>query len=99
MFIIYLLNIVRYEIKEEHTVVDITIAKEFRGKKLAPLFLSKTAKEYFNEFKKPIIAYIKKENVPSIKSFEKAGYYFYKEEQLNGVNSFIYKLEKNDSIR
>lgn len=92
-------GIVRYEVKEEHAVVGITIAKEFRGRKLASLFLSKTAKEYFNEFKKPIIAYIKKENIPSVKSFKKAGYHFYKEELFNGVDSFIYKLERDDTIR
>jgi hypothetical protein len=85
---------VRYELKEKHTVVGITIAKEFRGQKLAPLFLIKTAKEYFLEFEKPILAYIKKENTPSVKSFEKAGYHFYKEEPFNEIDSFIYKLEK-----
>ncbi|WP_431165300.1 UDP-2,4-diacetamido-2,4,6-trideoxy-beta-L-altropyranose hydrolase [Tenacibaculum halocynthiae] len=92
-------GMVRYEVKEEYTVVGITIAKKYRGKKLAHLFLKKSAKEYFKVLKKPILAYIKKENIASVKSFEKSGYKPYKEELYNGINSFIYKLEKNDSIR
>ncbi|MFL0093353.1 UDP-2,4-diacetamido-2,4,6-trideoxy-beta-L-altropyranose hydrolase [Tenacibaculum maritimum] len=75
-------GMVRYEIKEEYTIVGITMNKKFRGKKLAPLFLVKTAKEYFYKSEKPILAYIKKGNTPSIKSFEKAGYQFYKEERF-----------------
>ena len=87
-------GMVRYEREEHHTVVGITIAKEFRGRKLAPLFLIKAAKEYFHEFEKPILAYIKKENTPSVKSFKKAGYQLYKEESFNEIDSYIYKLEK-----
>lgn len=87
-------GMVRYEREEHHSVVGITIAEEFRGRKLAPLFLIKTAKKYFHKFEKPILAYIKKENTPSIKSFKKAGYQLYKEESFNEIDSYIYKLEK-----
>ncbi|WBX74532.1 UDP-2,4-diacetamido-2,4,6-trideoxy-beta-L-altropyranose hydrolase [Tenacibaculum pacificus] len=87
-------GMVRYEVKEENAVIGITIAKEFRGNKLASLFLSKTAKEYFQLFEKPIFAYIKKENKASIKAFKKAKYLLYKEEKINNIDSFIYKLQK-----
>ncbi|WP_435262772.1 GNAT family N-acetyltransferase [Tenacibaculum sp. nBUS_03] len=92
------IGLVRFDIKEENTTVGITLDKNFRGKKLASKLLSEASKIYFKELKKPIVAYIKKENIASIKSFEKSGYKFYKEEQYNGINSFIYKLEKNDSL-
>ncbi|MCW3077280.1 MAG: hypothetical protein JWO32_1889 [Bacteroidetes bacterium] len=79
---------VRIEIKENENIVGITVAPEFRGKKLAPLFLQK-ASDYF--FKKHpgtnITAYIKIENTPSIKSFEKAGYIFKEEGNFFGSKS------------
>ena len=36
---------------------------------------------------------IKKENIASVKSFEKAGYTFYSKEKVNNIDSYIYKLE------
>jgi UDP-2,4-diacetamido-2,4,6-trideoxy-beta-L-altropyranose hydrolase len=85
-------GMIRYDIGEENAVVGILIGKSFRGKGLASDFLRDTAKLYFNESQKPILAYIKKENVASVKSFEKADYKKEKEEIIHGCESFIYKL-------
>ncbi|MGG6231418.1 GNAT family N-acetyltransferase [Tenacibaculum sp. SDUM215027] len=87
------IGLVRYEIGEENTIVSISIDKNFRGKKLAPSLLKESSKSYFKKSKKPILAYIKKENIASVKSFEKAGYTFYLEEKANNIDSYIYKLE------
>ncbi|WP_120186793.1 GNAT family N-acetyltransferase [Tenacibaculum lutimaris] len=87
------IGLVRYEVGEENTIVSISIDKNFRGKKLAPSLLKEAAISYFKTNKKPILAYIKKENIASVKSFEKAGYTFYSKEKVNNIDSYIYKLE------
>ncbi|QXP73887.1 GNAT family N-acetyltransferase [Tenacibaculum sp. HL-MS23] len=87
-------GLIRFDIMEENSTIGITLDKNFRGKKLAQILLIEAAKKYFKEFKKPILAYIKKENVASVKSFEKAGYNYYKQEKINNIDSYVYKLEK-----
>lgn len=91
-------GMVRFEVKNDHSVVGITLSKEYRGRGLASLFLIKTAKRYFIEFEKPIFAYIKEDNMPSIRVFESAGYTFFKKDKIQGVKSFIYKLGKDENI-
>lgn len=86
-------GVVRYEIKEDHAVIGVLVAENFRGKKLAPSFLSESAKYYFKQNHLPIFAYIKEENTASIKAFESAGYCFYKKENVKKTASFVYKLE------
>ena len=44
----------------------------------------------------PILAYIKKENKASTKAFENANYTYFKDENVKGSTSFVYKLEKQD---
>jgi len=100
LFLIVLFNnesagIVRYEMNDKYATVGVLIAKKFRGKKLASYFLRESAKKYFKQNHLPIFAYIKKDNKASIKSFENSGYSFYKEENVKGKPSLIYKLEKN----
>ena len=92
-------GLVRFDIKEENTTIGITLDKNFRGKKLAPKLLTEASKIYFKDFTNPILAYIKKENIASVKSFEKAGFAYYKEEKVNNIDSYVYKLEQHDTIR
>jgi RimJ/RimL family protein N-acetyltransferase len=104
LFLIGLVNdnpagILRYEIKDDHAVVGVLVSKEYRGQKLASEFLIASATLFFKEQKKPVLAYIKKENIASIKSFEKAGYHYFREEAVSGHNSFVYKLDRKDVIR
>lgn len=87
-------GIVRYEIGIEKTIVGVIVNSKFRGKGLASFFLSDTAELYFEKNEKPIFAYIKKENIGSKRSFEKANYVFLKEEITHGFNSYVYKKEK-----
>lgn len=89
-------GLVRYTIHNEHTVVGISISKQFRGKQLAARFLVESAKEYFKTNALPIFAYIKKQNIASVKSFENAGYMFLKETKVNDHDSVIYQLEKKE---
>lgn len=104
IFLIALVNdipagVVRYEIGHEHSLVGILVAKEFRGQKLAADFLINSATYYFNICALPVLAYIKAENKASIKSFENAGYTYFKDEKMNEISSFVYKLEKRDVKR
>jgi len=85
---------VRFSIKKDYAVIGIAIINKFRGKGLAQKILNIAAKEYFKENKLPIYAYIKKTNLPSVKSFEKTGFTFYKNEIVNETESLIYKKEK-----
>lgn len=90
-------GLVRYSIEENNAVVGISISKPFRGKQLAPRFLIDSAKQYFKTNALPIFAYIKKENIASIKSFKNAGYVYLKDTEVKGYDSKIYQLEKKES--
>lgn len=92
-------GVVRYEINDENSVVGIVVSKAYRGQGLAPSFLKEAATYYFKRFDKPIYAYIKKENLASIKSFEKARYKYFKDKIIKGNLSFVYKLKKSDAER
>ena len=101
LFLIALVNnkpagVVRYEIHKEHSIVGIMVSKEFRGQNLASEFLIKSAENYFSQYALPVLAYIKKDNTASLNSFCKAGYKHFKDESINGIISFVYKLEKQD---
>ncbi len=89
-------GMIRYDVLEDHAVVGVSVAEQFRGKGLAPEFLKGTAKLYFERNRMPVEAFIKTHNQASIRSFEKAGYKKTREEKVHGADSFIYKLEKHD---
>lgn len=100
LFLIVLVNnnpagVVRYEVEKDKTVVGILVSKKYRGQGLSYSILVQSSKIYFNTYKNPIFAHIKKENIASIKSFQNAGYLLFKEEKINNIESYIYKLEKN----
>jgi len=84
---------VRFDIEDEinEAVIGISLEKSTRGLGLAPFVLNK-AVEKFLETKnvKLIRAYIKEENTSSIKSFEKAGFRFFKDLLIKGNKSKLY---------
>lgn len=90
--------VIRMEKQAEYTVIGISVSKEFRGKKLATSFLIKSAKYYFKQNSLPILAYIKLGNIPSIRSFEGAGFKRYKEDIHLGIPSVVYKLTNHDLV-
>lgn len=84
---------VRIDNKSEENVIGITVAPEFRGKKLATPMLIAATKEYFKIFPNRIItAYIKKTNEASLKSFIGAG--FTVRDEGNYFGEWSYKLNK-----
>ena len=86
------ISLVRFDIGTEYTTVGVMIAKEARGNGFAPKVLKLGAVEYFKENKKTVLAFIKKENIASVKSFKKAGFVQKGEENVKNIPSFVYEL-------
>ena len=92
-------GLVRFEHDKNHSIVGLLISKPHRGKGLAAQILKKSAIVYFESKLSPILAYIKVDNIASIKAFEKANYRFFKDDTIEGNSSFVYKLERQDVTR
>lgn len=88
-------GMIRFDISEKHTIINIIIDKNFRGKKMAPIFLLDCCKYYFEENSKPLLAYIKSNNLASIQAFKKANFAFLKLEIVNNIESQIFKKEND----
>jgi len=76
--------------------IGINIAPAQRGKKLADKFLKQACAAFFAERDDQVDAYIKKENAPSIRSFERAGFKYAEELEINGYAALKYKLNKDE---
>ncbi len=86
---------VRFSFEDQNAVIGVSIVEKYRGKRLGSLVLKKAISTYSESFQMPIYAYIKQENTSSVKSFERAGFSFFRNEIVQGVNSFVYKIEIN----
>lgn len=85
-------GLIRFDKDKTSTVIGIMMGKEFRGKGLSSTFLRLACEAYFTTHDDTeVIAYIKKENLASIKSFEKAGFKTFKEEKIHGTDSLVLK--------
>ncbi len=83
---------IRLQKEEENIyIIGISIAKEYRGKGYA-VELLKLSSNFFlsNNIDQTIYAYIKSNNIASIKSFLKAGFVFEKELIFNNSKSVLY---------
>lgn len=87
---------IRYEISDDKAVVSISITKNFRVEKLASKILADSAAILFRNREKieRVFAYIRKENIASLRAFEKAGYIFEKSLNINNENYKLYILSK-----
>lgn len=87
---------VRIDNKASENVIGITVAPEFRGRKLATPMLIAATNEYFKLFPGNVIsAYIKKTNEASLKSFVGAGFKVLDEDNYFG--EWSYKLNKRSN--
>ncbi len=87
-------GLVRFDKNENNTVIGISIDKKFRGRKLASKFLIKCCETYTELSDNIITAFIKKENVGSVRSFENAGFVFQRELKINKMDSYEYVFSK-----
>ena len=85
--------LIRYDVSNINTSVGITVSIEYRGKGLSSQMLKESALLYFSQFKNPLLAYIKPENIASIKSFEKAGYVYIRDEMVSNQKALVYKKD------
>ena len=81
-------GMVRFDNLEDHVVIGINIAPDQRGKSYASRILSKAVKHRRSEM--PVYAYIKEDNIASVKSFTRAGFQFKKKLLYNNINSVLY---------
>lgn len=83
-----------YDHSEQAFIIGISIDVKYRGRKLAITFLKKTCNKFIEFSNKPIIAYIKEDNIASVKAFENAGFKLKSEVIIHGNESFKYVYEK-----
>ena len=88
-------GLIRFDMNNGTATIGVSIDKEFRGKGLGAEIINLGVQSYFKENDFPILASIKKVNMASVKSFEKAGFQYFKDELLGGVDSVVYQLKKN----
>lgn len=78
----------------EETIIGITVSPEYRGKGLGVKMIQSACEKYLRERNdEKITAYIKNENVASIKAFQKAGFVYKGEGQWNNISCKILILE------
>lgn len=71
---------IRFDKIKDATEISITINPKYRNQGIGSLALCKSSNIYTNNFGvKQLIAKLKKENIASLKAFEKAGFQKYKE--------------------
>jgi RimJ/RimL family protein N-acetyltransferase len=87
-------SMLRIDEKTDNAVIGVVIGKEFRGEGLASISISKGVTEYFRVNSLPILASIKKQNIASIKSFQKAGFSYLRDEKINQIDSVVYQINK-----
>jgi len=95
------IGLVRFDIQKDYGIIGVSINKNQRGKGYGGTILTQASQNFVNVFNLPIYAYIKQTNIASIRSFEKAGYVFEKNEVINRVDSVLYikNVQQNDAFR
>ncbi|HTN45682.1 MAG TPA: GNAT family N-acetyltransferase [Flavipsychrobacter sp.] len=93
-------GIIRFD-KDTHTgcyVIGVTIAPDFRGKKLTGTFLKVACTAFFAKHPEAVIdAYIKEENTASIKAFENAHFIYSEPVVIKGIRSVKYQLKHHEA--
>ncbi len=91
------IGLVRFEFNME-TTIGIVIAPEFRGKGLASVIIDLACATLWktNTNSMPVRAYIKEENVASIRSFLKAGFILERYDVVNEISCQVLKKNPND---
>lgn len=82
--------------KSEHFVIGINISPSFRGQGISSRILTAACRSFFNENDSTVDAYIRPSNIPSIKLFERAGFRFLEEAEINGNRALKYELTKHE---
>jgi len=83
---------VKFSIEDDHTIIGISVTESFMGRGAAKILIENGIARFLKIFPeiKTIKAYIKKENIPSIKLFEKCAFQFSGIEKVKGEGVNIY---------
>ena len=98
----HFIGVVRFDMKKEN-VIGISISPDFRGQGLGSRLIAKGLK-YLEKTKpeiKKITAYIKVDNIASIKTFEKSGFRLDQSLSVDGYKAlkYIYSLGETNAFR
>lgn len=78
--------------KNYENLIGILVDQNFRGKSLSSEMLKISVEQFKMKYpEEKITAHIKYDNLPSLKSFLKAGFEIVEEKEINGSKSFILK--------
>lgn len=86
---------VRIDKQEDETIIGVTLDPNYRGLGLGSKIIRMGCNEFWENNENVILAYIKKENIGSIKSFEKAGFIYYRDSMIEGTESLILIAKKS----
>jgi spore coat polysaccharide biosynthesis predicted glycosyltransferase SpsG/RimJ/RimL family protein N-acetyltransferase len=91
-----LIGQIKFDIKNEMPVISISISKDFRGKGLAVALLRDACNLFYytHPEQNKIIAYISEDNTKSVRSFDKIGFIFKGQKQINNKQFDFYILNK-----
>lgn len=84
------IGLVRFDKNSDHFIIGITVAPNQRGNGYASQMLIKALGEFSNWTRSPVFAYIKQENIASIRAFQKAGFIFDMNMDYHNVPSKLY---------
>ena len=91
---------VKFEIDSFNAIISISISKDFRGRGLSSQMLKMSINYLLEQNNKidVITAYIKPYNIPSIKSFLKVGFIFFKEELIQNevYNKYLFYVKDDN---
>jgi UDP-2,4-diacetamido-2,4,6-trideoxy-beta-L-altropyranose hydrolase len=84
---------IRFDVKNDHAVISYSVGNNFRGKGLGHLVLTEGIKQLllFQPDVRQIVGYVKKNNVPSLRSFEKASFSMYDSEEISYPDSVVFR--------
>jgi RimJ/RimL family protein N-acetyltransferase len=86
---------VRIDKSGDEIIIGISIDEKFRGKHLGSEMLIQASDDYLMKFPEAVIsAYIKEDNISSIKAFEKAGFKDPEKVVIEGSPSYKLKKQK-----
>jgi RimJ/RimL family protein N-acetyltransferase len=87
---------VRFDsVLEDVFIITIHLSKHFRGKGLGKKFIGDCSKKFFLEYNADKIrAFVKKENIPSMRSFLAAGYTLLGNQVVYGSECFVLECVK-----
>ncbi len=88
---------IRFEIKNDHAIVSISILKKYRGLGYGSIILNKGCREFWKFFNLDLIAYVKSDNTNSYNLFIKNRFIFNKYLFINNTKAIELKSKYEET--